>query len=155
MATKKPTTPTAPNEVTLLRARCKALETELASTAKERDSLSARHGSLVAELRRRGSGLPILARLVDVVIEMHGKDTAGRTILIGVAKTIAEMRAFNGSDELPGRDEIAADLLYQYGRGKPIPSGEPGSHAVSENGQSYRNANGSPAGDHYGAKGPA
>lgn len=127
MSTRKPDPKkTANDETALLRARCKALETELVTKSARLEELDAKHTKLLAELKRRASGLPLLSRMVGIVLEMHGKDTAGRALLIAVAKAITEMREFNRGDALPGDDEDKSapaastdDMLRRYGDGEP------------------------------------
>lgn len=96
-----------------LRLRLKTAEDALADRERTLSDLLFKHSKLTAELARRASGLPILADLVGVALRMHGKDTAGRTILVAIGKAINEMRAFNGGDALPTDTSVTAAAPVQ------------------------------------------
>jgi len=131
MSTKKaPKTETlradiAPDDLVRLRLRLKTAEKALVESEQALSDLLTKHSKLTAELARRASGLPILADLVGVALRMHGKDTAGRTVLQAIEKAIREMRAFNGGDALPtdGAQAVATaanEVLRSYGAGERV-----------------------------------
>ncbi len=143
MSTKKSTKNESPrgdishDDLQRLRLRLKTTEDALAESESRLSDLLTRHSKLTAELARRASGLPILGDLVGVALRMHGKDTAGRTILVAIGKAIAEMRAFNGGDALPtdgagataqpmtgpgGYASAISEAMKSYGGGEPARS---------------------------------
>lgn len=131
MSTKKSTKHEIPRgdishaDLLRLRLRLKTAEDALAESDRRLSDLLTKHSKLTAELARRASGLPILADLVGVALRMHGKDTAGRTVLQAIEKAIREMRAFNGGDALPtdGAQAVATaanEVLRSYGAGERV-----------------------------------
>jgi hypothetical protein len=112
MSTKKtaPKKTTAPDELSLLRIRARALETELAKANAQLTDLRAAHAGLAEKMKHRASGLPVVADMMKAVLAIYQKPGTGRTLLEAVNQAIAEMREVNG-DTLPALDEGPKEKL--------------------------------------------
>lgn len=137
MSTKKKPAPrtaapqrTDADELASLRAQVKALSRELAECTARAESFGAMHDKLLAALQRRASGLPIVADMMKAVLGIYQKPGTGRTLLEAVNQAIAEMRAFNGGDTLPGCGDPSR-------AGSTTPPG-PDSYAVGVDGKAER-----------------
>ena len=81
-----------------------ALERSCAETVEAQEQIVKwmdKYGVLSDEINRRKSGLPVIALLVEAGIKTAKPDSMAFHLLQTMAKSIAEMRRFNGGDELP------------------------------------------------------
>ncbi len=102
-------------KIASLEAKVHELETRLSLMAKMRESAESRLCALDAAIEKRKSGLPTLARLLDLIAEnfVNADKSPPLAHLVNAARAcVAQMRAFNRTDELP-RDTCPPDQASQ------------------------------------------